>query len=92
MKVGLIGAGAIAPAHLHGFIRSRLVKSVVAADPDKDAREQLAAEFGIVKGTCARYQDVLADAAVELVDVCTTPSSWTHCGPASTSSARSLWR
>ncbi len=70
MKVGLIGAGGIAPPHVQGFIRSRAVEAVVVADPDREARQWLADRFGIVKATCSRHQDLLADDSIELVDVC----------------------
>ncbi|MFQ6131525.1 MAG: Gfo/Idh/MocA family protein [Armatimonadota bacterium] len=71
MKVGLVGAGAVARAHLTAYIRHPSVEAVIAADKKKQAREALASQYGIIKGTARHYEELLADDDIALVDVCT---------------------
>jgi len=71
MRVGLVGAGAIAHAHVEAYIRHPAVNAVIAADRKKEAREALAQQYGIIKGTASHYQELLADEGIALIDVCT---------------------
>ena len=69
MIVGQIGAGAIARPHVKAFVHNPHVTEVRVADPSADAREALAREYGIIKGTCEDYHELLADATIALVDI-----------------------
>jgi UDP-N-acetyl-2-amino-2-deoxyglucuronate dehydrogenase len=73
--VAVIGAGAIAQAHLYGFQRSAQARLVAVADVD-EARAKVAAERFGVGLTYRDYQDVLARDDVQAVSICTPP--FTH--------------
>jgi len=71
LKVGLVGAGAIARPHMAAFVRNPYVEEVHIADPSEEARKGLADEFGIIKRVVADYEELLADDTVDLIDLCT---------------------
>lgn len=73
--VAVIGAGAIAQAHLYGFQRSAQSRLVAVADVD-EARAKVAAERFGVGLTYRDYQDVLARDDIQAVSICTPP--FTH--------------
>ncbi|MEN6346142.1 MAG: Gfo/Idh/MocA family oxidoreductase, partial [Armatimonadia bacterium] len=77
IKVGLAGAGAVARAHLRAFVRHQQVEAVQVADPCAEARDRLAAEYGILRRSCADLAELLADESLELIDLCTPPEL--HC-------------
>lgn len=77
IKVGLAGAGAIARAHLRAYVRHQQVEAVQVADPCAEARDRLAAEYGILRHSCADLAELLADESLELIDLCTPPEL--HC-------------
>lgn len=71
LKVGLIGAGAIAHPHVVGYVKNPHVNEVHIADPSDEARQRLAGEFGIITKAVPDYKDLLADDSIDLVDICT---------------------
>jgi UDP-N-acetyl-2-amino-2-deoxyglucuronate dehydrogenase len=74
--VAVIGAGAIAQAHLYSFQQARERARLVAVCDSDEARAKVAAErFGV--GLVLRnYEDVLARNDVQAVSICTPP--FTH--------------
>jgi UDP-N-acetyl-2-amino-2-deoxyglucuronate dehydrogenase len=74
--VAVIGAGAIAQAHLYSFQQARERARLVAVCDSDEARAKVAAErFGV--GLALRnYEDVLARNDVQAVSICTPP--FTH--------------
>lgn len=70
LRVGLIGAGAVAPVHIQAFIDNPHVADVYVADISEQALVGLADRFGIIKKTFNDYQQLLADESVDLVDIC----------------------
>ncbi len=69
--VGVIGAHNWAEkAHLPGFAASERARLVAICDIDGDRARALAARFGI-SSVYTDHHELLADPAVELVDVCT---------------------
>ncbi|MBC7289329.1 MAG: Gfo/Idh/MocA family oxidoreductase, partial [Armatimonadetes bacterium] len=77
LTVGLIGAGAIAQAHLQAFVESDFVGAVKVADPSAAAREAAAREFGIIKAAYEDYRALLDDPEVAVIDICTP--HYLHC-------------
>jgi predicted dehydrogenase len=77
VRVGLVGAGAIAQvAHLPAYQRVRGVHVVALCDSDAGKTDVVAQRYG-VKKIYYRYEDLLDDPAVDVVDVC-TPSHHHH--------------
>jgi predicted dehydrogenase len=74
--VAVVGAGAIAQAHLYSFQQARKRARLVAVCDSDEARAKVAAErFGV--GLALRdYEDVLARDDVQAVSICTPP--FTH--------------
>jgi predicted dehydrogenase len=72
MKVGLIGCGQIAPAHLHAWQKTEGFEVVGVFDLDRELAAKRAQEFSI-----ARIFDSVDDMVAEcdVVDVATPPSS-----------------
>jgi UDP-N-acetyl-2-amino-2-deoxyglucuronate dehydrogenase len=73
--VAVIGAGAIAQAHLYGFQSLAQARLVAVADVD-EARAKAAAERFGVGLACRDYRDVLARDDIQAVSICTPP--FTH--------------
>jgi UDP-N-acetyl-2-amino-2-deoxyglucuronate dehydrogenase len=74
--VAVIGAGAIAQAHLYSFQQARERARLVAVCDSDEARAKTAAErFGVALA-CRDYHDVLARDDVQAVSICTPP--FTH--------------
>ena len=75
MKVGIIGAGAIARrGHLPIYKGIPEVQVVGIADNDVNLAQKVASEFGIPR-YAASIEELLADDSIELIDVCTpTPA------------------
>jgi predicted dehydrogenase len=71
LKIGCIGAGGIAVPHLKAYVRSPHVQEVLLADPSEAARSGMAAQFGIIKGVCADYHELLEDPSIQVIDICT---------------------
>lgn len=74
MKVGLIGCGGIAPAHLGAYKRIRGVQVVGVCDLNPARAKDLADKFGIEK-TFTNYWDLLESEKPELIDICTPVST-----------------
>jgi len=74
--VAVIGAGAIAQAHLYSFQRASSHARLVAVCDSDQARAQVAAERFGAGLACRDYRDVLARDDVQAVSICTPP--FTH--------------
>jgi len=71
LRVGVIGAGRwAASAHLPGFARSPLCELVAICDKDEALAQQRAKEFNIPH-VFTDYEEMLAKADIDVVDVCT---------------------
>jgi predicted dehydrogenase len=71
LRVGLIGAGGIAGAHLRAYQQfPDLVRLVAVADPREEAARQRAAESGAEQVYRDPYR-LIREAGVEAVDICT---------------------
>jgi predicted dehydrogenase len=69
IRIGLIGAGGIARAHVEGYERNaELVKLVAVADISREGAEARAGDTGAA--IYADYRDLLADPNVDAVDIC----------------------
>jgi len=75
LGIGLVGCGEFAAYHLEAFVRNDGVDRVFAADLNEDARDSLHKRFGIIQGTVAEYQELLADDEVDVVDILTPHDS-----------------
>jgi predicted dehydrogenase len=70
LRVGIIGAGDIAGAHLVGYLQSAKVARVSAiADVDADRAERLSERAGDAK-VFTDYRDMIASSLVDAVDIC----------------------
>jgi predicted dehydrogenase len=69
VRIGLIGAGGIAGAHVEGYLRNPDVITFAAvADPVRESAEKRAAESGAA--IYADYRVMLAEADIDAVDIC----------------------
>ena len=78
MRVGLIGAGAIAHRHAAALARHDDVTVVAVCDVDRERAEVLARPVGAAAHT--DWQAMLAEVRLDAVFVCTPPA--VHAGPA----------
>ncbi|NDJ59517.1 MAG: Gfo/Idh/MocA family oxidoreductase, partial [Chloroflexi bacterium] len=75
LRIGVIGAGRwAARAHLPGFVRSPHAEIVAICDLNRDLAEERAREFNIPH-VYTDYQEMLAKADVDVIDVCTRGSA-----------------
>ena len=74
MKVGLIGCGGIAPAHIQVYQRLRNVEIGCLCDLDVNRAKNLATRFKIAK-TYTSYWDMFEKEHLDLVDICTPIST-----------------
>jgi predicted dehydrogenase len=74
VKVGIIGCGGIAPAHLGVYKNIKSVEIAGLCDLNLGRAKKLAADFHIQK-TFADYWDMLKTETLDLVDVCTPVST-----------------
>ncbi len=72
-RAGIIGCGGIARAHLMGYQGVPATEVVAAADISEEARDRFKEQ---VPGATmyADYHDMLADASLDIVSVCTWPA------------------
>lgn len=77
LTVGLIGCGEFASLHLDALVRNDHVRDVIAADPDREARERLHRRYGIIKRLEEDWRAVIDSPSVDVVDVLTPHDS--HC-------------
>lgn len=76
LRVGLIGCGGIARAHVADYYhRDTALGTVTAvADPDQAAASSMGASCGLTRGRIfGSAGDLLSDGQVDLLDVCTPP-------------------
>jgi predicted dehydrogenase len=74
LSAAIIGCGVIAPTHIESLQKLPAVAVRWACDLKREAREAVAAKYGIER-RAADYHEVLADDAVDLVCVCTDHAS-----------------
>jgi predicted dehydrogenase len=74
VRVGLIGCGGIAPAHLKVYKGLNDVELVALCDLDKGRLNNLASQFG-VKNLYQNYWDMFKAQNLDLVDICTPVST-----------------
>lgn len=70
MKVGLVGCGAIAPAHLRAWLHTDGFSLAGVFDVDRELAAKRAREFAIAR-TYDKLEDLIDDC--DVVDVCTPP-------------------
>jgi len=70
LRAGVIGAGAIGPAHLRGYQAAEGVEITAVCDVHKGRAEAAAAQFK-AKQVFTDYRKMLAGDAVDVVSVCT---------------------
>ena len=69
VRIGLIGAGGIAGAHVAGYLRNpETVTFAAVADPVREAAERRAGDSGAE--VYAEYATMLAEADIDAVDIC----------------------
>jgi len=69
VRIGLIGAGGIAGAHVAGYLRNpETVVFAAVADPVRENAEKRAGDTGAA--IYADYREMLADADIDAVDIC----------------------
>jgi predicted dehydrogenase len=69
VRIGLIGAGGIAGAHVAGYrLNPETVTFAAVADPVRESAEKRAGETGAA--IYADYREMLADADIDAVDIC----------------------
>lgn len=69
MRFGLIGAGFIAHAHASAYRQVPELELVAVTDLSQESARSLATDFGA--RVCASVDELLADPAIEAVDICT---------------------
>lgn len=75
MKVGIIGAGAIARrGHLPTYGTMSQIEVVGIADLDAPLAKKVSEEFGIAR-YCTNTSELLEDDSIEIVDICTPPQT-----------------
>ena len=74
MKVGLIGCGGIAPAHIKVYQSMKNIKVVGVCDLNLEKAKNLATKFRIEK-TFVNYCDMFETEDLDLVDICTPVST-----------------
>ncbi len=75
IRVGLIGAGSIAQAHIRDYYQTRPPEAelVACADPDAAARDRFSTRYGLP--AYADPAEILARPDVDAVDICTPPAT-----------------
>jgi predicted dehydrogenase len=68
-RAGIIGCGGISSHHARAYRNDPRVELVAAAEPREDRRAKFASEYGV--RVYATGADMLADAALDIVSVCT---------------------
>jgi len=70
VRVGVIGAGAIAPAHLRHYQANRAVELIAVCDVDEGRAKAAASQFG-VPNTFTDHKAMLKAGGLDAVSVCT---------------------
>jgi predicted dehydrogenase len=71
LGVAIHGAGWVAGAHGQSWLKQPQVRIVSISDVDRQRAERLAAQLGIQCAIRQTLEEVLADPAVQIVDICT---------------------
>jgi len=74
LRIGIIGCGVIAPAHIESFQRIDGVEVAVLCDLLPQRSEALARKYGVAR-TTTRYHEVTDDPSIDAVAVCTDHAS-----------------
>ncbi|MBC7328025.1 Gfo/Idh/MocA family oxidoreductase [bacterium] len=69
-NIGLIGAGAIANAHLFAYSQNPLIKEIALADVNEEALARMKANYPKVRKTFTDYRRMLEDEAIQIIDIC----------------------
>lgn len=70
IHVGMVGLGLVARSHLKGYTTHPRAHVVAVCDTDVEKAERFAREHGIDR-VYGSYADMLAQAGIDLVDICT---------------------
>ena len=76
LKIGIIGAGAIAKSHLDAYARNPYTKVIAIADLNEALAKERAQDFGI-EHYYTDYKAILENAEIDAVSIITPP--YTHC-------------
>jgi UDP-N-acetylglucosamine 3-dehydrogenase len=74
MRVGLIGCGGIAPVHIRVYKQLKDIEVVGVCDINLERAKKVAAAFKI-PSAYSNYHDMFAKERLDLVDICTPPST-----------------
>ena len=74
LKVGVVGVGGIARTHMPGWAQSELAEVVAGTDVFEEPLKKWGEENGVSKLT-TRFEDLLEDKDIDIIDVC-TPSAY----------------
>ena len=74
MKIGIIGCGGIAPVHLRVYQRMKDVEVAAVCDLDLERAKALATRFNVGR-TYGNYMDMIDEAKLDYVDICTPVST-----------------
>lgn len=75
LKVGIIGAGAIADCHLEAYIKNPYAQVVAIADINVERAKQKAEKYNVPM-YCADYKEILEDKSIDAVSIVTP--TFTH--------------
>ena len=70
IRIGIIGTGGIARAHVQGYVAAADATITAMADVSRESLEQRAGEAGGSVTLYDDYADLLADDEVDAVDIC----------------------
>jgi len=73
-RVGIIGCGRVAGMHFKGWNELKNVDVVAVADINEDALKRFSKQYGVVN-TYTDYKDMIAKEDLDIVSICTWPSS-----------------
>lgn len=72
VRVGIIGAGGIANAHIVGYLAHPLSEVVAIANPNLDKAQAVKERHGLKEARLfADYRELIADASIDAVSICT---------------------
>ncbi|MFW5682836.1 MAG: Gfo/Idh/MocA family protein [Phycisphaeraceae bacterium] len=74
LRVGVIGCGVIAATHIEAYQRLENVRVDWVCDLKRDRAEQRAEKYGVAN-VATDYREMLADAELDLVSICTDHAS-----------------
>ncbi len=71
LRVGIVGGGSIATPHLQAYVRNEHVNEIILCDTDEAVLQKRSEQFGIIKHTTTKYDDLLADDEIRVIGICT---------------------